>query len=66
MKHIGFHEYVDGVRFNPDCPTCQESGGDYSFALEALADDCIKKKQEFEDALNIIIIFYMKHMLHYL
>ena len=33
MKHTGFHEYKDGVRFNPDCPACQSGDEDKQYPL---------------------------------
>jgi len=33
MKHTGFHEYKDGVRFNPDCPACQYGDEDKQYTL---------------------------------
>ena len=38
-EHTGFHEYKDGIRFNPDCPACQcHEKQEYPVGTEAVRD----------------------------
>jgi len=39
VKHTGFHEYKDGIRFNPDCPACRDhTDQEYPLGTEAIRD----------------------------
>jgi len=38
-EHTGFHEYKDGIRFNPECPACRNhEKQEYSLGTEAIRD----------------------------